>query len=137
MLVTRAFVAASAVGFMVVACGGKIEGEGGDGTPGSTSSSAPGVLAPNACEKPCPNDPAPPASAVDQCKRGEDPSGAACRNEYVALVNCAAGKVVCKEGKTDPQASAEALIGACTGAILAYQGCVSKGFDAGGLRPPG
>ncbi|MFO0639948.1 MAG: hypothetical protein U0183_12100 [Polyangiaceae bacterium] len=134
MVLAKIVVASFVLGALVVACGGKVEGSEGDG-PSSSTSPAPGVVAPNACQKACPNDPEPPADAVAQCKSGEDPSGAGCKNEYVAVLNCFAGKVVCKDGKTDPEASAQALFVACGSAIFAYQGCASKGFDAGRLGP--
>ncbi len=134
MVLARRVVVSFALVAFAVACGGKVEdGEGSGG--GATSAPAPGVVASNACQKACPNDPEPPADAVAQCKRGEDPSGAGCKNEYVAVLNCFAGKVVCKDGKTDAEASAQALLVACGSSIFAYQGCASKGFDAGRLGP--
>ncbi len=134
MVLARRVVVSVALVAFAVACGGKVEdGEGSGG--GAASAPAPGVVASNACQKACPNDPEPPADAVAQCKRGEDPSGAGCKNEYVAVLNCFAGKVVCKEGKTDAEASAQALLVACGSSIFAYQACASKGFDAGRLGP--
>lgn len=131
-----------------VACGGKLDGDdgtGGSGTNGSqgsgsggTSGSAgSGTISEKACQKACPNDPEPEPEAVAACKKGEDPSGASCTREYVAVVNCAAGKVTCgADGTIDPEASGTAVVTACGSQIFAYQACVTKGID-GGLRPPG
>lgn len=135
MVLARAVVVVSVVSAFVVACGGKVEGGEGEGAGAGSPAAAPGVVSANACQKACPNDPEPPADAVAQCKKGEDPSGAGCRNEYVAVLNCFAGKVVCKDGKTDAEASAQALLVACGSTLFAYQGCAAKGFDGGGLRP--
>ena len=108
------------------ACGGRIEE-----ADGGSAGSNPTVVSEAACTKACPSDPDPPPSAVETCRSGKDPSGTGCDSEYVAVLNCAAGLVVCKDGKTDPAASANAVLAKCSAGFLGYQACVVKGFDGG------
>lgn len=97
---------------------------------GSTRSNPP-VVSEAACTRACPGDPEPPPRDVEACKSGRDPSGAGCNAQYVAVLNCAAPLVVCKDGKTDAAASANAVFATCTSLFLGYQLCVQKGFDGG------
>lgn len=110
----------------VAACGGRVEE-----TDGGSARSTPAVVSEAACKRACPGDPEAPPSTVEACKRGEDPSGAGCDAQYVAALNCAAARVVCKDGKTDPTASANAVVASCAADLFGYQGCVLKSFDGG------
>lgn len=108
------------------ACGGRV-----DEADGGSAGSNPTVVSEAACKKACPNDPDPAASAVETCKSGKDPSGTGCDAQYVAVLNCAAGLVVCKDGKTDATASANAVFAKCSSVFLGYQACLLKGFEGG------
>lgn len=129
---TYATLAGSAL-FVIAACGGTIADDSRDG--GQTPPRPTTTLA-DVCKKACPNDPDPTQAQIDACLSGKDTSGQGCQTEYLALVLCAGGRAICKDGKTDPSATFQAITAACGGELERYQRCVVRGFD-GGLRPPG
>lgn|GEM_PF-6356420 len=117
---------AAAMTALVAACGGRV-----DDSSGGSAGARPAVVSEAACKRACPSDPEPPPSAVEACRSGRDPSGAGCDAQYVAALNCSAALVVCKDGKTDPTASASAVVAKCGADLFGYQACVLKGFDGG------
>ncbi len=117
---------AAAMTALVAACGGRV-----DDSAGGSATGSPAVVSEAACKRACPSDPEPPPSAVEACKSGKDPSGAGCDAPYVAALNCAAALVVCKDGKTDPSASASAVVAKCGGDLFGYQACLLKSLDGG------
>jgi len=104
-------------------------------TPDGGASGKPAVVSEAACKKACPADPEPPPSAIEECRSGRDPSGAGCDAHYVASLNCASALIVCRDGKTDANASTTAIFERCAADLFGYQTCLLKGLD-GGLGIP-
>ncbi len=132
----KTYVTLAGGGLLVLtACGGTIADDSRDGGP-TSSTTRPGVTLADVCKKACPADPDPPKAQIDACLSGKDASGQGCDKEYLALLLCAGGRSVCKDGKTDPNATVQIITSTCAAELFRYQGCVTAGFDAG-LRPPG